>query len=229
MARKRAEKSPADSIQLKHADRSGPTKQTLLELADQRGLFEKAKQKQEANDRAAGRRPRPAAAQDADADTDDEDEGIELPPLAERILETMLWSVSLSVLHFTLDVLVQHQYSPDSVSWPKVCIRTAQALLVFGMLFYVLHLHPSSPTLLPGLPKRFQPILRQAIFFAASVCAGCYLIHITNAYGYLAVMKQAPSVGCLWVWSVIELDLPWAVLSLAGAGAFIWQKGYSIW
>jgi hypothetical protein len=44
----------------------------------------------------------------------------------------------------------------------------------------------------------------------------------------MAIMKQAPPIGCLWVWSVIELDLPWAVLSLAGAGGFLWQNGYSI-
>jgi len=44
----------------------------------------------------------------------------------------------------------------------------------------------------------------------------------------MAVMKQAPPLGCLWVWSVIELDLLWAVLSLAGAGLFLWIKGYSI-
>lgn len=96
------------------------------------------------------------------------------------------------------------------------------------MLVYALHPHSSSPSLLPGLPSRFQSPLRQSVFFTASVCAGCYLIHITNRYGYMAILKQAPSIGVLWVWSVIELDLPWAVLSLTGAGAFLWQNGYSI-
>jgi len=61
-----------------------------------------------------------------------------------------------------------------------------------------------------------------------SVTSGCYLIHITNNYGYLAVMKQSPPLGCLWVWSVIELNLHWAVLSLAGAGYFMWSRGYKI-
>lgn len=99
---------------------------------------------------------------------------------------------------------------------------------MFALLFYTLHAHASNPTLLPGLPARYQPILRQTIFFVTSICAGCYLIHITNTYGYLAVMKQAPPVGCLWIWAVIELNLPLAVLSLAAAAAFLWQGGYSI-
>jgi len=101
-------------------------------------------------------------------------------------------------------------------------------LTVFALLFYTLHPHSSNPTILPGLPQRFQNALRQVIFFATSVAAGCYLIHVTNSAGYLAVMKQAPPLGCLWVWSVIELDLPWAVLSLVGAGYFLWSGGYSI-
>ncbi len=101
-------------------------------------------------------------------------------------------------------------------------------LPVFSLLIYVLHPHAANPTLVPGLPLRYQSFLRQVIFFITSVYAGCYLIHITNTAGYMAVMKQAPPLGCLWVWSVIELELPWAVLSLTGAGTFLWQKGYSI-
>lgn len=96
------------------------------------------------------------------------------------------------------------------------------------MLVYTLHLHPSSPRIVPGLPDRIQPAVRQVVFFTMSICAGCYLIHITNSFGYLAVMKQAPPVGCLWVWSVIELELPWAVLGLALDGLFLWWRGYDI-
>jgi len=66
------------------------------------------------------------------------------------------------------------------------------------------------------------------MFFVTSILAGCYLIHITNTSGYMAVMKQAPPIGCLWVWSVIELELPWAVISLMGAATFLWRMGYSI-
>lgn len=56
---------------------------------------------------------------------------------------------------------------------------------------------------------------------------GCYLIHITNVYGYLAVMKNAPGIGCLWIWSVVELDLLWAVPSLGICIGFLKWKGYS--
>ncbi|KAH8167739.1 hypothetical protein CIB48_g521 [Xylaria polymorpha] len=142
-------------------------------------------------------------------------------------MEALLWTVSLAMLHFTLDVLVQHQYAME-VSWPQIITRALVAFVVFFAFFYVLHPHASSPGLLPGLPRRFQHPLRQAIFFVASTVSGCYLIDISNNYGYLYIMKRSPPLGCLWVWSVIELDLTPAVISLAIAGGFFYQGGYSL-
>ncbi|KAK3374812.1 hypothetical protein B0H63DRAFT_256848 [Podospora didyma] len=222
MAKKRKDESAAN-IKLQKPDRSGPTEQTLLQMAEARGLFAQAQEKEDANKKAARRTNEGGGVAEPE-----DDEWPELSATTERILDTLLWTVSLAMLHFTFDVLVQHQYSADRIVWPSAFSRAGQAFLVFALLFYPLHPHASNPTIIPGIPTRFQPIIRQAIFFWSSITAGCYLIHITNTYGYLAVMKQAPSVGCIWVWSVIELDLPWAVLSLVGAGSFLWQRGYSI-
>lgn len=100
--------------------------------------------------------------------------------------------------------------------------------IVFLLLIYVLHPHPSIQKILPGLPVRFQDPLRQSVFFLASICCGCYLIHISNRYTYLAVLKQSPPLGCIWVWSVIELNLLPATLSLLLTGGFFYQGGYTI-
>jgi len=127
MARRRRERSPSN-IKLKQPDRSGPSEKTLLQLAEERGLFDQAKKRESEIGKKAAPSPvpiaRPAGSQDND---DDDDAG--LPPAAERVLETLLWSVSLAMLHFTLDVLVHHQYSVDSIVWPKVILRFGQALL----------------------------------------------------------------------------------------------------
>jgi len=118
MARRRRDGSPS-GLKLKQPDRSGPSEATLLELAEQRGLFAQAQQREAAINRSAGkpvRRP-----------DEDEDEGPVLSPTVERVMETLLWSVSLTMLHITLDVLVQHQFSVERVQWPKVWARAAQA------------------------------------------------------------------------------------------------------
>ncbi|KAF7559263.1 hypothetical protein G7046_g4904 [Stylonectria norvegica] len=200
MARQRKEK-PIKGIKLVQPDRSGPSEKTLFELAEERQLFLQAERRNRENT----------------ADV--------LSPGAERVLEVMLWTVTLAILHFTFDVLVQNQFG-TSIKWPQVWIRTARAWVVFAVLFYPLHPHEANPVLIPGLPLKYQRSIRQATFFTMSTVCGCYLIHITNTYGYLATMKQAPPVGCLWIWAVVELDLLWAVLSLALAAGFVWQGGY---
>ncbi|OAA63543.1 hypothetical protein SPI_03706 [Niveomyces insectorum RCEF 264] len=242
MAKRRERKAaaatdPAD-IPLRQPDRSGPSKETLLKLAGGRSLFEQADIRQRELNKSRGI-VQPEKEKDVNGDgDDDEDEDDDdsaaraatdaaLPPRAERILDTLLWSVSLATLHFTLDVLVQNQYAV-AIEWPEVVARALRALAVLALLFYNLHRHPSDPRLLPGLPARFQHPLRQTVFFVAGTVTGCYLVHITNNYGYIAVMQQAPPIGCLWVWSVIELDLVWAVVSLAVTGGFLKVKGYGL-
>ncbi|KAK8117920.1 uncharacterized protein PG998_006201 [Apiospora kogelbergensis] len=223
--RKAAEKSAA-GIELSHPDRSGPTETTLLDWATERKLFDEA----DARQRAIGGKPivtaPPAAGEPVyvgrrGGDGDPSAAAAVLTTTADRVLEAMLWTVSLCMLHFTLDVLVQQQYAVN-LEWPVIITRSLRALLVFFPLFYILHPHASSPILVPGLPKRYQDPIRQTIFFAVSIAAGCHLIKITNNYGYLAVMKRSPPLGCLWVWSVIELNLLPATVSVVVALAYLW-------
>ncbi|KAH9898980.1 hypothetical protein F4778DRAFT_180780 [Xylariomycetidae sp. FL2044] len=215
MVQIRKERKTASKVKLAHPDRSGPSQETLLQLAEERKLFDQA-------DRHSGTQ---AAARYAEQD--DQELDVSLPPTVARVMDALLWSVSLGMLHFTLDVLVQNQYAIQII-WPQIIIRAFQAVAVFFLLIFVLHPHPSSPGLLAALPTRFQDHLRQSIFFVTSLCSGCYLIHISNTFGYLAVMKQSPPLGCLWIWTVIELNLPLAVLSLACAGGFYYQGGYTV-
>ncbi|KAI1201259.1 hypothetical protein F5X97DRAFT_320625 [Nemania serpens] len=214
MVRTRKERKAAAEVKLAQPDRSGPSEQTLLDLALERNLFDQA-------DRHPANRRRKNGSHGEGDEGDDGDDG-ELSPTADRIVDALLWTVSLAMLHFTLDVLVQHQYAMEIV-WPDIVTRAFLALIVFFVFFYVLHPHPSSPVLLPGLPLRYQAPLRQAIFFVASTVSGCYLIEISNNYGYMYIMKRSPPLGCLWVWSVIELNLAPALASLAIACGFFYQ------
>lgn len=117
MVRERKEKR-AKNIKLKQPDRSGPTDKTLFDIADERNLFKQALDKERKNKRQNG--------EVVGDDDDDDDEG--LSPGAERFLETLLYSVSLAMLHLTLDVLVQQQYAMD-MEWFKIAQRALQALM----------------------------------------------------------------------------------------------------
>lgn len=94
MARQRKEKDV--KVKLTQPDRSGPdpSQQSLLDIAEQRGLLK-------------------------DGDTDEE-------PLVGRFGESILWGLSLTMLHFTLDVLVSNQYAVEII-WRNLITRAAQA------------------------------------------------------------------------------------------------------
>ena len=100
MARQRKENNV--KIKLKQPDRSGPSpsEETLLSMAEKRGLLKTP-------------------------DDGLKDENLDEPVIG-RLAESILWSITLTMLHFTLDVLVTHQYSVE-LSWPVIIKRSAQA------------------------------------------------------------------------------------------------------
>ncbi|KAJ2902626.1 hypothetical protein MKZ38_000293 [Zalerion maritima] len=244
---KKDKSSRAPNIKLAQPDRSGPTDQTLLDLAQEQDLFGQA-------DKAQARSRRKAAKKDArgplELEGDEEEEKVD--PEVDHLMDTFFWGISLAMLHFTLDVLVQHQYAME-IEWMKVIRSFGGAILcvfppssaifgcgwntsnskvfplfqVFMFLVFILHNHPGNKFLF-GVPPRLQSPIRQAIFFATSTYCGCYLIYVTNREGYMRVMKQAPSLGCLWVWAVIEMNLGLAVVSLGIDALFMWWAGLGL-
>lgn len=123
MVRTRKERKTENEIQYKQPDRSGPTEATLLELAQERNLFDEADRKQ---GKPRKRKRKVSSGEDEEDEEDEDEEGI--PPGVDRVMEAMLWSVSLAMLHFAFDVLVQRQYAMD-ISWHQIVVRTLQALV----------------------------------------------------------------------------------------------------
>ncbi|KAH7355767.1 hypothetical protein BKA66DRAFT_515907 [Pyrenochaeta sp. MPI-SDFR-AT-0127] len=136
-------------------------------------------------------------------------------PVIGPVGDAILYSTSMAALHLTLDVIVYSQYRED-ILWGEIFMRAATATPVFVLLVYLTHVDFS---------YRF-PVLRDLIFFAGSIVAGCYLVYSGNKHGYFYVMKAAPPVGTLWIWSVIEMSLPFALLSAASVLGYIWWNGF---
>ncbi len=130
----------------------------------------------------------------------------------------IFWTVSLTMVHFTLDVLVYNQYRQE-IEWKEIWQRT---FLIMPVLFLLLL------TLKSEVALRFE-MVRQIFFLVVAVGAGCYTIHVANAYGYYMVMKRCPPLGTLWVWAVIEMQLLFAAISVAVDVGYMWWKGYTAW
>lgn len=104
-------------------DKSGPTEKTLLDLAKERDLFAQADKRQAKLARGAD-------------DSDDDDDDDELPNSVDRFMEALLWSISLTMLHFSLDILVHRQYALE-FSWPDIIMRSVK--VVFGTCRMAIH------------------------------------------------------------------------------------------
>ena len=134
-------------------------------------------------------------------------------------LEVLLYTASLVLLHLTLTLLVENQYSstpPTLSSLPSRIFDTSIASpQPYVLLVLVAILHPRSAA-----------AATQLLFAAMSVMCGVWLVHTTNRDPYLAAMARAPSLGTLWVWSVVELRWEVAVVTVAAVGIWAWLKGH---
>jgi len=128
--------------------------------------------------------------------------------------QAIFLSIPLTMLHFTLDVLVHQQYR-QSIDWGMIIQRTAFTFPILATLVYILH-------------SRASKLWAQVLFLGMSVGAGCHLIYSSNEEAYFAVMKRAPPLGTLWVWSVIEMKLEVAVLSVGVVGGYFWLGGFKM-
>ncbi|CAD0105932.1 unnamed protein product [Aureobasidium uvarum] len=204
------------NIPLSQPDRSGPKGKTLLEIADERtaalqGMmasgqpFEKSLGDGLARDEN-GRVLLPAK------DDDTEDEAI-----LGTGAESFFLATSLAMVHFTLDVLVFQQYAQE-ISWPAIIQRT---IIAYPILFLIVYMMKSE------MANSFQT-LKQLFCLAVAISSGCYMIYAGNTYDYFAVMKQAPPLGTLWIWSVIEMKLSYGLASIAVDVGFLFWNGYTV-
>ena len=178
-----------------------------------------------------------------------------LPPL----IDTILLSLPLTTLHLTLAFLAAHQYAENVALPALFRESAVVAFPMLTLLIHLAHGHiislggnrsrknkrnnntvfNTTVTLLPlswdklspsFLRKLlFPPTVKTSIFLPLAFLLGAKLVAITNEDPYYAVMKRAPAIGTLWVWSILEVPLGAAVLGALGPlGWAVWWKGYGI-
>ncbi|ETI21469.1 hypothetical protein G647_07816 [Cladophialophora carrionii CBS 160.54] len=145
-------------------------------------------------------------------------------------LDTILLASSLGAVHFTLSVLAMHQYAEELQFQPLVVQTLGIAFPTLTVLIALFHgdLLPASLARLSPPAKGWVVAARSLVYLVVANVAGCYLIWLTNDKGYYAVMKNAPSVGTIWVWAVLEMGLLGALAGVLGPGVYAWWFGYGI-
>ena len=146
-------------------------------------------------------------------------------------LDSVLLASSLSAVHFTLSVLAMHQYAEKVVFRPLILKTLFVAFPTLAILISLFHgdLLPSSLRNVGPRVKNWVVASRSLAYVVGANVAGCYLVRLTNDRGYYAVMKDAPGVGTVWIWAVLEMGLVGASAGVLGPGLYAWWFGYGIW
>ncbi|KAL4887426.1 hypothetical protein BJY04DRAFT_2306 [Aspergillus karnatakaensis] len=186
--------------------------------------------------------------QEVETDEEGEEETEDDEPIP-PLIDTILLSVPLTVLHLTLGYLAAHQYAQEielSALFRNSCFVAFPTLTLVIHLAHghIISLHRGQAesetlSLIPWHPEKlsfsflrkllFPPSLKTMVFLPAAVFLGSKLMTMTNEDTYYAVMKQAPAIGTLWVWCILEISVGAAVLGALGPLAWgIWWKGYGI-
>ncbi|KAH7344611.1 hypothetical protein B0J17DRAFT_636131 [Rhizoctonia solani] len=124
-----------------------------------------------------------------------------LSPLGDSILDTAIMAIPLSTLYIILDLLVQQQYAQQ----PTVKEEIGRVVTNVPILFILIHYtnkHKAAP-------------LAQLMLFLTAILAGPRMIWLVNKGSWLHVTRQAPPLGTIWVYTIIQLNLVPAVASLA--------------
>ncbi|GAA5880415.1 hypothetical protein JCM16303_003935 [Sporobolomyces ruberrimus] len=147
--------------------------------------------------------------------SDEEEEEEELL-LWEEIANAVLWSIPFGFLFSGMDYAVHAQFGQDLVFKEEIG-RILNMLPALFLLNFSLAQPPSKALL--------RPSFLQFFLFVLCIATGVTLVQVTTNEGYLNVMRQAPSLGVLWCWSVVRMDLGWATAALGGVGIGVWARG----
>ena len=200
-----------DTIPLNRPTREAPQAKTLLEIASDRQLLNSSTQAS-----APSITTTKIHSDGSISETGSVQESLE--PDATPYIDVALYTITLTVLHLTLTVLVHHQYATSPPSLPSLFYSsTIVSPTPVFLLILVTLLHP-----------RNAHVATQLLFAVLSIVAGGWLVYASNEDPYMAVMSKAPPLGTLWVWTIVEMKWEWALGCLGVVAAWGWWNGYSM-
>ncbi|ODN80606.1 hypothetical protein L202_02796 [Cryptococcus amylolentus CBS 6039] len=132
----------------------------------------------------------------------------------DEIFNTLIMAVPFTFLYILLDILVHLQYS-HRPSYDLLINHTIKAFPTLTLLVFYTNRHAGH-------------FSTNSALMAASILSGCRLIWLVNKASWSVVTAQAPSMGTLWILTIIQLPLGRAVMCLVIVGGWIWRSGLSV-
>ncbi|KAK4048293.1 hypothetical protein OIV83_004814 [Microbotryomycetes sp. JL201] len=146
-----------------------------------------------------------------------EDERIQL---WEELANALLWTIPFDVMQALTEAMALRDYAVhaqygQTLAWRDELNRLTNVVpTIYVLTFLISRPNPIAP-----------PLVIQAIMTALCTAFGVSLVKVTLKDSYLNVMKRAPGLGTLWVWTVVRLDLMWALVGLGSVAGLVWYNG----
>ncbi|KAH7922457.1 hypothetical protein BV22DRAFT_1017229 [Leucogyrophana mollusca] len=144
------------------------------------------------------------------------------PPLADEIFSAVILLIPFSFFLLLMDILIHQQYAkrPSAGEFAEHLINSVPILFIF--IFY-------SQSICCLAPARYKANTRMQIaLFLLSLGVGPRMIWLINRGSWLVNMRQCPRFATIWLYTVVQLDLAPAVLSLAMIGGWSWWAGMKL-
>ncbi|TEB30133.1 hypothetical protein FA13DRAFT_1733951 [Coprinellus micaceus] len=135
-------------------------------------------------------------------------------PIADEIFNAVLYIIPVSFLLLMMEILIHQQYR-QAASLQAILDRMIPGIPIVSLLvFYTLRY------------KSYR--MMQLFLFVVSLLTSTRLIYLINRGNYKTNMKQDPPLATLWIYTIVQLDLGPAVLSLLTTGSFVWWNDLKI-
>ncbi|ORY32917.1 hypothetical protein BCR39DRAFT_522364 [Naematelia encephala] len=132
----------------------------------------------------------------------------------DEIFDSLILTIPFSFLFLMLDILVYFQYN-HRPTFSVLAKDMATAVPTIGTLVFYTNRHPNDPVVI-------------SLLVLASAFCGSRLIWLVNKASWSIVTEQAPAMGTMWIVSIVQLPLKWAMLALTTVAAWVWYSGLSI-
>lgn len=138
----------------------------------------------------------------------------EAESLADEIFNASVVIMPMTFFLIMMDILIHHQYAkqPDVREIGSRLLNTFPIMSIF--MFYTI--------------RQKQNIYMQMALFLLSLGVGPRMIWLINRGSWLTNIAQCPQFATIWLYTVIQLNLPFAVLSLVLIGAWTWLAGLKL-
>ncbi|KAJ8590308.1 hypothetical protein M405DRAFT_816436 [Rhizopogon salebrosus TDB-379] len=135
-------------------------------------------------------------------------------PLAEEIFNAVVLIMPFTFFLVMMDILIHQQYAQQP-TFGDVAQRLLTNFPILSVFVFYTTRHKANPRM-------------QFTLFLLSLAVGPRMIWLINRGSWRVNLRQCPQFATIWLYTVVQLNINWAVISLVMIGAWTWFTGMKL-